>query len=88
MRRVAGEVATKRGLEELRAEVDGLRREVMGVEARLNERIDRLQTQINERIDRLHERVDRVARWIIAFVVSTWATLVAVLVTVLVKVLA
>ena len=60
VRRIAGEVATKRDLEELRNELEArissveqsLRREIKDVE-------DKLRRELNDRIDRLHERIDR-----------------------------
>ena len=89
--RIAGEVATKRDLEELRKELEarvgaveqGLRRELRDVEARLHERFDRLQAQLNERIDRLHERIDAMVRWVIAFLATTWAAIAAMIVKLL-----
>ena len=75
---------------ELRETEDRLRQEIRDIEARLNERIDKL----NERIDRLHEainglqaqlneRIDTMIRWVIAFLATTWATLAATLITIL-----
>ncbi len=67
------EVATKEDLEKLREE---LRRE-------FNERLDALE----RRIERLEERLDSMLKWMIGLQVTTWLTLVALLLPVVLKLL-
>ena len=98
--RIAGEVATKQDLENLRKElearIESVRRElearIEAVEDRLRREIRDVEARLHERIDRLqaqlNERIDTMIRWVIAFLATTWATLAATLITVLWKVLA
>ena len=71
--RIAGEVATKRDLEELRrdleARIDGIRKElearIDAVEDRLRREVREVEARLHERIDKLNERIDRIGELVI-----------------------
>ncbi len=54
---------------------------------RLEERMERLEKELREKIRRLDERIDSLVKWLIGLLASIWATLVALLLPVVLKLL-
>ena len=77
---VLGILRLHREIGGLHEEIEGLHREIGG----LHKRID----DTNKRIDEINKRIDSNFRWTISLVLGTWASMMAILIPILLKLVA
>lgn len=84
---LAADIASEDGLRVLL--VNAVLREVVTKEdfRRLEEGIEKLERELREDIARIDERIDGLVKWVIGLLASIWATLVALLLPILLKIL-
>ena len=84
---VLGILRLHREIEGVHEEIGGLHREIGGLHKRIddtNKRID----DTNKRIEEINKRIDSNFKWTVSLILGTWASMMAILVSILLKLVA
>jgi len=88
---VLGILRLHREIEGVHEEIGGLHREIGGLHKRIddtNKRIDDTNKRLddtNKRIEEINKRIDSNFKWTVSLILGTWASMMAILVSILLK---
>jgi len=91
---VLGILRLHREIEGVHEEIGGLHREIGGLHKRIddtNKRIDDTNKRLddtNKRIEEINKRIDSNFKWTVSLILGTWASMMAILVSILLKLVA